>query len=466
MKKISKEQVEDIFELTPMQTSMLVAYLNDSTHQAYHEQTRYRLTGPIMSEYLCEALRIVVKMHPMLRAVYRWKQLSVPLQIILDDQKEPVEFYDVSDGTMDEAVRFSDDIDQQVFTQKLDLEEQAVRFIVIKLKKELFHLIIVNHHIIFDGWSNGILLKDLLEVYCTLKNRKAQSLNIIRRKGYKKFVNMQNNTDTASRELFWKEYFKDYQSKEILPFAKPNENVSGVGHLEFPLDTGLIQKIHRQAAQLGVTIATMLYGVLAALFYQKTKISDIVFGATLSCRPLNLDCFQQVIGMFINTLPLRIMVSPQRTLQEFLQTVAESYICIEEFKDTPKEYIASFLNSQTRLRLYNIAVTIQNYPMSNIVLQGNEELKMELYSRHIATDLPLTIGIRTYDSMTFDFIYQKEWYDEEKIQQFMYQFCKLLEKFLEDNVHNQTLDKLLQPNIRNTQSVILQFEEAEFNDVF
>ena len=464
MKKISKEQVEDIFELTPMQTSMLVAYLNDSTHQAYHEQTRYSLTGPIMQEYLCEAIRIVVNMHPMLRAVYRWKQLTVPLQIILNGQKEPVEFFDVSDETMDEALRFSDDIDQQVYTKKLDLEEQAIRFIVIKLKKDLFHLIIANHHIIFDGWSNGILLKDLLEVYCTL-NRGVQSMDINRCEGFKKFVYMQNNIDTASRKIFWKEYFKAYESKEILPFAKHNEKVTGVGHLEFPLDSRLIRKIHRQAAQLGVTVATMLYGVFAALIYQETKITDIVFGATLSCRPLALDCFQQVIGMFINTLPLRIMVTPQKTLREFMKHVARSYIRIEEFKDTPKESLASFLQSQKRLGLYNIAVTIQNYPMSSKVLQGNKELKMELYSRHIATDLPLTIGIRTYDNMTFDFIYQKSFYDQEKIQQLMYRLCELMEKFVEDNVQNQSLGDLLQRDKRIKQSVILQFEEADFNDV-
>ena len=190
-KKIDKKDVADILELTPMQEGMIFHYMYDFESEQYFEQLSLNVTGVVKYEEIKKAWNFVAENNEILRTVFRWDKLEKPIQIILKEKQIPIRQFDISYGNREEREKLLEDIRQKDKEEGIDLGIEPFRVTLCKLDKEEYEMIISNHHILYDGWSNGILLKEFLEAYAEfVEGRQPQRKIKTRFKDFVKWVGL------------------------------------------------------------------------------------------------------------------------------------------------------------------------------------------------------------------------------------------------------------------------------------
>src|SRR5690606_5085052 len=155
--KLDKQNVEDIVSLTPIQKGILFHYLKDPQSDEYFEQISIRIEGSIDVEMFKNAWNIVVQTNEQLRTVFRWDKVKEPIQVVLKKHEPKISYYDfrktepLNNRSNVQAVKKED------MKKKFDLRYVPFRITLCKLEEEVYELIISNHHILYDGWSNGII---------------------------------------------------------------------------------------------------------------------------------------------------------------------------------------------------------------------------------------------------------------------------------------------------------------------
>ncbi|MGD2092759.1 MAG: condensation domain-containing protein, partial [Candidatus Aminicenantes bacterium] len=168
MIKLDKKNIENILALTPTQEGMLFHYLEDPAGPCYHEQLCLKLSGQIDIACFEQAWNTVVKTNEMLRTVFRWEKLEKPAQIILRERACDLCFYDLSAKINSQQEAVLEEVKANDARNTFDLRQVPFRVILCKIAENKYRLIISNHHILYDGWSTGIILREFFEVYQAL----------------------------------------------------------------------------------------------------------------------------------------------------------------------------------------------------------------------------------------------------------------------------------------------------------
>jgi len=169
---LNKEDIEDIIALTPMQEGMLFHYLKDPASDLYFEQLCLEISGKIDGKYFEQAWNSVVENNEMLRTIFRWEKMEKPTQAILKKHYIKVRHYDLSNRGGQEKSKPVEEIKTKDRVEKFDLHDVPFRVTLITLGKTRHVIIISNHHILYDGWSNGIILEEFFNAYHDLCHHK------------------------------------------------------------------------------------------------------------------------------------------------------------------------------------------------------------------------------------------------------------------------------------------------------
>ena len=204
MKQLDKKNIEDILALTPMQEGMLFHFLKESQSNHYFVQLSINITGGIDLKLFERAWNIVIENNELLRVVFQWEKLKKPAQVILKKHKVNLKFYDFSaltDGF--KRKQQVEKIKRDDRNEKFDLQEVPFRIILSKLDMQRWVLIISYNHIIFDGWSTGIILKEFVTTYSNLFKGRTPSTPM--KAKFKEFIRLnQDKVQHEEEEKFWK----------------------------------------------------------------------------------------------------------------------------------------------------------------------------------------------------------------------------------------------------------------------
>jgi len=178
MKQLHKENIRDILALSPMQSGILYHYLENPGSRYYFVQLNLELEGEICLQRFERAWDFVVDTNEMLRTVFRWEKLETPAQLILGKHTLDWRFEDLTSiGDSREQTKQWETIKQQDRSRQFDLREVPFRVILGKMAQSRYHLLISNHHILYDGWSTGIILKEFFQAYETLARQGSRNLS-------------------------------------------------------------------------------------------------------------------------------------------------------------------------------------------------------------------------------------------------------------------------------------------------
>ncbi|HLP48513.1 MAG TPA: condensation domain-containing protein, partial [Candidatus Kapabacteria bacterium] len=213
MKKIDTKNIEDVFALTPMQEGMLFHYLKDPEGDKYFEQLGLELIIAIDIEIFKQAWNFVIATNEILRVVFRWEKMNEPVQMVMKENRLEPRYFDLSVGYADgdkKQQRLAE-VKEKDRREKFDLRQTPFRVTLCKLGNDCYEMIISHHHILYDGWSNGILLKEFFNAYHELSRGNIPAP--VRKTGFKEFVKftMDQARDQREQGEFWKGYLKNFE---------------------------------------------------------------------------------------------------------------------------------------------------------------------------------------------------------------------------------------------------------------
>ncbi|MCP5045597.1 MAG: amino acid adenylation domain-containing protein, partial [bacterium] len=401
-KKIDKKQVEDIISLTPLQEGMLFHYLKDPESPQYFEQLCLTATGRLDMQRFNEAWQIVVTGNQMLRTLFRWEDRQNPVQVVLRQGRLQPVFHDLSKGTETEKQRRLEEIKIRDREEAFDLRDVPFRVALCKLDETGFAVLISHHHILYDGWSNGIVLREFLHNYTELSAGKKPAPP--GKTNFKEYVRWLKSRDSdgngEKQDAYWREYLEDFESASGLTVkrksaaeVKAKVNGKGTQTHYLRLDAGEKDRLEEFVRQRKVTLAVLFNASWGLLLQRYNNIDDVLFGTTISGRSAPINAIEDMVGLFINTLPMRLRELPGETVAALLPRVDESLKTRTPFESSSLVRIKAVSQLDGREELFDNVVVIENYPLSPDLKNSGGPVSFPSFQMNEMTHYDLTLGI-------------------------------------------------------------------------
>ncbi|MCP4153957.1 MAG: non-ribosomal peptide synthetase, partial [bacterium] len=401
MKKLDKNSIVDILALTPMQEGMLFHYLKNPESEYYFEQLSLGISGEIEIEILKKAWNFVIAGNEMMRAVFRWGKMEKPVQLILKEHKLKLLFNEYR-----KPIPFAGELDKQASKEEwleeiavkdraeaFDLQKVPFRVTLCKLETGRYTMIISNHHILYDGWSNGIILNEFISAYNTFTDGREFEKPV--KTHFKEYVKWIQHRDTQEQEKFWKNYLQGFDTQTELSIKKKakGKELPGTEHYRITLGNETKTRLEDFAGEHKITLATLLYGTWALLLQRYNDADDVIFGTTVSGRNAGIKGIEGIVGLFINTLPLRIQSLPEERIIDWLHRIENAVQVRQEYEPTPLVKIKEYSNLDNTETLFDTLIIVENYPLDNKLKESKGPLAIDSYSMTEITHYDLTVTL-------------------------------------------------------------------------
>ncbi|HLP46658.1 MAG TPA: amino acid adenylation domain-containing protein, partial [Candidatus Kapabacteria bacterium] len=426
MEKLDSKNIRNILALTPMQEGMLFHYLQDPQNGLYFEQLSLEISGEIDAALFERAWNAVIESNEMLRAVYRWEKLEKPSQIILKEHKCSVVFHDLTTQKKLPLAVIKENDRRNTF----DLHRVPFRVILCKLAEKRYEMIISNHHILYDGWSNGIILKEFFKIYHEL-TQSGQVPQFPIKPPFKEFIKWVQSRDKNKQEQFWREYLADVETATELPLKNKIATAAGTGGYSFILDADLSSKLDVYSKNDRVTPAAIFYTAWGILLQKYGGSQDVVFGTTVSGRSGDIKEIENMVGLCINTIPLRIQSIPGETIGAAIIRTNRQLREREAFENTALVDIGSHSNLGGPGSLFDTILAIENYPLDNRLVPRGCSLAIDSYSLNETTHYDLSVGIVPAKEIEISFHYKQDLFEKETITNLAGHFTGIIHTIIE-----------------------------------
>ncbi|HLP49199.1 MAG TPA: amino acid adenylation domain-containing protein, partial [Candidatus Kapabacteria bacterium] len=456
MEKLNPQHIENILALTAMQEGMLFHYLRDPQSENYFEQLSLGISGAIDGYIFEKAWNTVVQTNEMLRTVFRWEKLEKPSQVILKEYKCRVIFHDLSNIDSRQKKTALEEIKNKDRHRTFDLHQVPFRVTLCKLAEKQYEMFISNHHILYDGWSNGTILKEFFKVYHELSQGEI-SLKLPPKSHFKEFIKWVQSRDRNKQEYFWRGYLYGFETPAELPIKNRIEETNGAEDYSITLEEDIKGELDAFVQDKRVTLASVFYAAWGILLQKYCGSEDVIFGTTVSGRSGAIKGIENMVGLFINTIPLRTQTAPGGKIIDVVFQTDQAVKEREEFENTSLVDIGSYSGLDGGGSLFDTIVAIENYPLDSRLLPGNSLLSIDSYSITEMTHYDLSVSILLFDKPKIKFSFKQGLFEKEIIENLARHFKGIIRNIIEN------------PGIQVSQLEIISSEEKnrilyEFNN--
>ncbi|MCR8981703.1 non-ribosomal peptide synthetase [Brevibacillus laterosporus] len=456
--KIEKTNVEEILGLTPSQEGILFYYLYNLESREYYEQLCLHVEGRVQPELIKQAWDYIAQQNEMLRTIYRWENLEKPVQIILKDKPVPFRQIDLSMVPIEQKMEKLANVKLQDLQEPLHLHIEPFRITLCKLTDNHYEMIITNHHILYDGWSNGVLLSEFFQAYHNLKE--GQENTAKEKSKFKDFIKWsQSQQEKEEVTLFWKSLLDGFDTKsDVLARKEYNLEASKQGKsYTYGFTQSLTKRLKTFVQEQNITIATFFYTVWGMVLQRYNNNQDVVFGVTSSGRTAPIQGIDQMVGLFINTLPLRVKNRSDETIIDLLQMVHQQVKEREAFEAIPLVDVKKWTQLDNQESLFDSIMIVQNYPIDFSLMNKFSDLSVRSYEMNELTNYPLCLEIVMKEDVELRITYHQNRFDESTIERIAGHVLQMIEEILNDPYANLFSIKMITPQEK---TLILE----KFND--
>ncbi|AEF42505.1 Non-ribosomal peptide synthetase [Hoyosella subflava DQS3-9A1] len=310
--------IDDVWPLSPLQSGLLFhAVLAEQSVDAYMVQLVLHLKGVVDAERMRRSAQALINRHPNLRVAFAADSAGNPVQVVVDDLQVPFAATDLSgESDLDGALQQLLTADQE---QQFDMgEAPLIRFMLVSLGAGEYRFVITNHHILLDGWSTPLVLRELITLY--VMNGDGSALPPSRSyRDYLAWLQQQNPQESLKA---WAGALAGVEEPTtIAPLDRARQMDVTSTDIVADFTKAETEQLTVLARDLGVTLNTLIQTAWGILLATMTSRDDVVFGTTVSGRPPTISGVEQMVGLFINTLPVRIRLDSRETLAELLVRV-------------------------------------------------------------------------------------------------------------------------------------------------
>ncbi|MEH2532306.1 amino acid adenylation domain-containing protein/non-ribosomal peptide synthase protein (TIGR01720 family) [Bradyrhizobium sp. AZCC 1614] len=418
-------RIEDIYPLSPMQQGMLFHSLRDAGSGVYVNQVSVEIRG-LDAGRLGSAWREVTARHQMLRTGFLWRELAgSPLQAVYRDAVAPFEQEDWRGQTINEDRIAAALADERAAEFDLSMPPlQRVR--LLRLEDDLYRLIWTYHHILMDGWSSARFVGEVLESYYGC----APAANPTRYRDYIAWLLAQ---DAKAAEAFWREQLKSFDEPTQLAdaFGSRRHDASGHERCYTRLGETATADLKAYARRGRITLNTIVQGVWALLLQRYTGQQTVTFGVTVAGRPAKLDGSQQMLGLFINTLPVIETPASASTVGEWLRALQDRNSTIRDYEHTPLYDIQSWAGRAGQA-MFDSIIVFENYPIERSMHRGDGSLQFGGLRNVDVTNYPMDLSVLVEDTLQVEYTYMPSHFTAAQAGQIKAQFERLLEVLTRD----------------------------------
>jgi tyrocidine synthetase III len=414
---IPKAPTQSYYPLSSAQNRLFVVSQFDGVGTTYNIPGALRIQGKLDSILFQKALQEVVQRHEALRTSFSLVD-NVPVQQVLDFE------FELAIQKINE-----DAIQQELndFVQPFDLYKGPLfRIKLLQITEEKWVLFYDIHHIIGDGVSLEIIIRDLFAFY---HNEVLEPLDI----KYKDYAVWQNNHNSESSQKYWLSLFDEFEQHQLLPydFKRSNTYQFEGAHVGFALDEKTVVQLKALAKKHNITLFMLLFSLYGLMLSKRSGKKNVVIGTPVSGR--NVKEVQNMVGMFVNNLAIPLVIDAKQTISEFIQHSSEHLIQCFEHQGYPFEDLVNQLDlsrEMGRNPLFDTLFTLQTKALAQA--KTNEELQISPIGAEISTSkFDLTLAASEYENqLNFSFEYAKNLFKEETIERLANLFISLVNQVL------------------------------------
>lgn len=419
------ENVADIYGLSPMQEGMLFHTISAPGSGVFVDQIALDLVGDLDPSAFRNAWARLIERHTALRTALLWDGLDQPLQIVRE--RVEIEVVEHDWASLDDSER--EERWQELLaadrTRGFDLSDAPLmRMALIQLGQGSWRWLWSFHHLIADGWSAQVLLGEFLSLYG------AVSAELPSPVPYRDFIAWLAKQDQSSAERFWRERLTGFETPHKLESPDgPEPPGIGYGEASFELDEATTASLRAMATAERVTLNTAMLGAWSLLLGRWTREPDVVFGVTTSGRPPDLPGAERAVGLFINTLPVRVGVPAEARLGDWLRGIQKAQTEQRDYEQTSLAAVQRWSDAPAGDALFESIFVFENYPPASRRMGSLEIRDMRFFEQ---SNYPLAVLVEPRDRLKVTLVYDEARFDREWIGRLGGWLTALAEQFGSD----------------------------------
>jgi amino acid adenylation domain-containing protein len=418
---------EEVHPLTPPQQGIYVQWLLARDKTVYVDQYVYRLRGALVAQAYAQSWQFVARRHAGLRSTFVRSALSQPAQGVLRSAEFEYQSLDWSAhavGTLEPALRE---------WMRADLErgfalgqQTPMRITLIRVSPTDHRMVWTHHHVLLDGWSLSLVMREVLAAYEALVAGRPPHLP--EPVPYTRYAQWLVEQDMSAGVAFWHRTLSDYRGPVALDLAAPRARVAAFAHTEFELSAGDTEALTHHARQARVTLGTVLCAAWACVLSRHGLGNDVVLGLVTSGREIDLPDVDAIVGLFVTTLPTRIRTGRAGPVDEWLSDVQRQAAQSRQHEAVPLAHITRACGLAPGQGLFETIFVMANYPGVESGAAGS--LQVEPTEFRTVPAYPLSVIVTPGSRLSVRLVYDGRQFASEAIVGVSEEFRALLHGML------------------------------------
>jgi hypothetical protein len=427
------ENIEDIYELTPLQKGILFHSLYADELALYFFQQTLTLYGDLNVDAFEQAWQKVVDRHTILRIGFYWEDIDNPLQVVYKQAKAPLQLYDWRGMQPVEQQEKLEEFLLSDRKQGFDLSQPCImRLTLIRLTDNCYEFIWSHHHINLDGWTLPIVLGEVAQIYVGLCE--GQEVSLPPTRPFRDYIDWLQQQDISKTEIFWRQALQGVKESTPLTYIEKIDQFSSqeqkYNEQKIKLSAANTKALQTLATRHHLTLATLIHATWAILLSRYSCRNNIVYGCTVTGRPVDLAGADSMVGVFINTLPICVKLDPDQFLLTWLQHFQTQLVEARHYEYTPLTQIQKWSEVPQNLTLFKSIVVDENLPISKYLRDWQGNITFETSGTYYKTNYPLTVVIYPDTELIIAISYDFNSFDVATITGILHDFEILIQNII------------------------------------
>lgn len=406
-----KPQIQKIYDMTPMQKGMLFTKLKVNS-DAYFEQMHFVIKNTLDIFCLKKAYQALIDKYEVFRTIFRYEKIDHLKQVVLSTRETDIYYDDLLSIPKEERANIIEQYCNDDRSAGFNLAKDILsRISVFRTEESQYRFVWSFHHIILDGWSLSNVIDELFQNYKILLDGGYVSTEC--KYPYSNYIDWLNTYNKDIALSYWERYLSDYDVVAVVPL-KRHEKIDGyeLAQRKFYLGEKLSERLVTSARQNGVAVNSVFQAAWGIVLQKYNQSPDVVFGAVVNGRPPEIEGYNEMVGLFINTIPVRVVAAETDTFMDTARSVQKNALESLAYQYSSLAEIQAISSVKQNL-IQNIMV-FENYPKAS--RDNKSRIIMSDFTLDEQTNYDLNIIIIPDSNFEIVFNYNKNVYSDRDIQ--------------------------------------------------
>jgi amino acid adenylation domain-containing protein/non-ribosomal peptide synthase protein (TIGR01720 family) len=403
------KNIETFYPLSPLQKGLLFHTIASPNSGLYFQQMNCLLRGRFDPAAWAKAWQSLVDLHPILRTSFVWEKVQEPIQVVHREVKLQIDEQDWRALNATEQKTKSAEYLQEDRRRGFSVSQAPLmRLALLRMSDDAYMWVWSHHHLLLDGWSVQVLADQIFEFYEGYV--KSEPVRLAPSRPYKDYIAWLVHKDLASAERFWRSTLSGFANANVLSDVREsglqdgNEEEHADDIIE--LSVAETESLQTFARQHQLTLSTLAQAGWALILQRYSGDDDVIFGITVAGRPPELEAVETMVGLFINTQPMRVRIASGQRIVDWLKQIQAQCLAAQAYQYAPLQSVQEWSDLERGKPLFHTLVVFKNYPVRKGVDGTDGELRVEEVRNYERTNFPLclvvAVGERTEIQITYD----------------------------------------------------------------